>query len=213
MTERRNPAYRIETPRLVLRCWDPADAPLLKTAVEESLDHLLPWMPWAEQEPTDLATKVRLLRTFRSDFDGDRDYVYGIFDPAEEHVLGGSGLHTRRGDAAREIGYWIHRDHAGRGLITEATAALVRMAFEHDGVDRVEIHCRPDNVRSAAVPRKLGFSHEATLRRRTLGAGGQPEDAMVWTLFAAEYRSSPAATAPLRAYGCLGEILLDSLSA
>ena len=38
--------YRIETERLVLRCYDPEDAPLLKDAVDRSLDHLRPWMPW-----------------------------------------------------------------------------------------------------------------------------------------------------------------------
>ena len=34
--------YRIETERLVLRCYEPDDAPLLKEAVDESIEHLLP---------------------------------------------------------------------------------------------------------------------------------------------------------------------------
>ncbi|HEV8114047.1 MAG TPA: hypothetical protein VGR31_14845 [Planctomycetota bacterium] len=33
----RGPAYRIETDRLVLRCFDPNDAVLLKSAVDASL--------------------------------------------------------------------------------------------------------------------------------------------------------------------------------
>ena len=41
-----NPAYRIETKRLVVRCYDPSDAPLLAESVTESLEHLRPWMPW-----------------------------------------------------------------------------------------------------------------------------------------------------------------------
>ena len=56
--------------------------------------------------------------------------------------------------------------HDGQGLATEVSAALTRVAFEIDQVDRVEIHCEPQNVRSAAVPRKLGYQHEATLARR-----------------------------------------------
>ena len=48
------PPYRIETERLVLRCWDPRDAPLLKDAIDSSLDHLRPWMPWAREEPKPL---------------------------------------------------------------------------------------------------------------------------------------------------------------
>jgi RimJ/RimL family protein N-acetyltransferase len=47
-------AYRIETPRFVLRRWEPDDAPLLKHAVDSSIEHLLPWMPWARYEPQSL---------------------------------------------------------------------------------------------------------------------------------------------------------------
>ena len=68
------PAYRINTPRLVLRCWDPADATLLSTAISESLDHLRPWMPWVQEEPQPIDARVNRLRRFRGDFDLDRDY-------------------------------------------------------------------------------------------------------------------------------------------
>lgn len=195
------PAYRIETARLVLRCWEPRDAPALKAAVDASLPELRPWMPWAAGEPTDLDTKVELLRRFRGDFDLGTDFVYGIFDP-EGEVVGGTGLHLRAGPAAREIGYWIRSERAGRGFATEATAALTRVAFEVDGVERVEIRCDPANARSAAIPRKLGFVHEATLRRRL--DYPEPRDAMVWTLFADGYRTSPCAAAEALAFDAAG---------
>ena len=51
------PAYRVHTQRLVIRCWQPEDAPLLKASIDENLDHLRPQMPWAMNEPTDLQTK------------------------------------------------------------------------------------------------------------------------------------------------------------
>ncbi|MEJ2212183.1 MAG: GNAT family N-acetyltransferase [Anaerolineae bacterium] len=113
------PAYRIETQRLVIRCWRPADAPLLNAAVEASLDHLSPWMPWARGEQDDVEARVQRLRQWRAYFDRDEDYFYGIWNPAEDAVLGATGLHTRRGPGAREIGYWIHVDHINRGLATE----------------------------------------------------------------------------------------------
>ncbi len=175
--------YRIHTSRLVLRCWNPADAPLLQAAINASIAHLRPWMPWAANEPTDLATKVALLRRFRGEFDLDKDYVYGIFDRTETAVLGGTGLHTRAGAGALEIGYWVHADHIHRGIATETAAALTRAAFELANVRRVEIHCDAANTRSAAVPRKLGFVHEATLRQQSV-VGEPPGDAMIWTLLA-----------------------------
>jgi RimJ/RimL family protein N-acetyltransferase len=77
-------------------------------------------------------------------------------------VLGGTGLHTRAGAGTGEIGYWVHKDYINQGLATEATAALTKVAFLIERVARVEIHCDPNNVRSAAVPRKLRFCQGAT---------------------------------------------------
>ncbi len=202
------PAYRIETPRLVVRCWNPADAPLLQEAVDDSLEHLRPWMPWANDEETDLDSRIELLREFRGKFDLGEDFVYGIFDADESRVLGGTGLHARSGPDVREIGYWIHVDHVGQGLATESTAALTRVAFEVDGVWRVEIRCDPDNVRSAAVPAKLGFTHEATLRRAGLAEDGSPRDRMVWTLLGDEFPASAVAAAETAAFDAMGKRLL-----
>ena len=198
--------YRIETERLLLRCWEPRDAVLLKEAVDSSIDHLLPWMPWAADEPQTVEEKADLLRTFRGNFDLGVDFVYGIFAPDEAEALGGTGLHTRIGLDALEIGYWIRASRAGEGLTTEATAALTRVAFELTDRERVEIRCDPANERSRAIPRKLGYIEEATLRRRLHYP--EPRDVVVYSLFRADFPSSPAASAALEAYDAVGNRVL-----
>lgn len=202
------PAYRIQTPRLVLRCWEPRDTPLLQEAIAASLEHLRPWMEWARAEPRTLEEQIARLRVCRARFDTDQDYVYGILNRDETQALGSSGLHTRLGDDALEIGYWIHADYIGQGLATETAAALTRIAFEINKVQRVEIHCAADNTRSAAVPRKLGYVHEATLREREFSPDGRPRDMLVWTLLATEYPASPAAGNPIEAFDVVGRRLL-----
>ena len=193
----------------MIRCWEPRDAPLLKDAIDSSLDHLLPWMAWARAEPQSLAEKVALLRRFRSQFDLGREFVYGILDRGEQQVLGGSGLHPRSGDDSLEIGYWIRASAVGRGLATETTAALTRVAFEVCGVDRVDIRVDPTNAASLAIPRKLGFREEATLRRRLPAhEDGVPRDVTLFSLFRHELAGSPAASAALQAYDALGERVL-----
>jgi RimJ/RimL family protein N-acetyltransferase len=204
-----DPPYRIVSERTVIRCWEPRDAPLLKDAIDSSLDHLLPWMAWARAEPQALAEKVALLRRFRSQFDLGREFVYGILDRGEQQVIGGSGLHPRSGDDSLEIGYWIRASAVRRGLATETTAALTRVAFEVCGVDRVDIRVDPTNAASLAIPRKLGFREEATLRRRLPGHDdGVPRDVMLFSLFRHELAGTPAASAALQAYDALGERVL-----
>jgi RimJ/RimL family protein N-acetyltransferase len=201
------PAYRVETQRLVLRAWQPLDAAKLSRAVEESLEHLRPTMPWIQLEPLTLDQRLALLRRLRADFDRDADFVYAVFDPTEESVLGGTGLHARVGPGALEIGYWIHVAHTGKGLATEAAAALTRVALEVHRVDRVEIHCGPDNPKSAGVPRKLGFTLEATLRRRGVTGIGDPRDTMIWSLFPDAAAPAKTLAAQARAFDALGRRL------
>ena len=189
-----------------MRCWEPADAPLLKEAVDSSLDELRPWMPWAADEPQSLEEKVALLRRFRSAFDRAEDFVYGIFDSREAEVVGGTGFHTRRGEDALEIGYWIRTSRTGAGLATEAVAALTRVGLELCDVDRIEIRTDPSNERSRAIPRRLGYAEEAILRRRL--AYPERRDVVVHTLFRDELSLCPAARANVEAYDALGRRVL-----
>jgi RimJ/RimL family protein N-acetyltransferase len=193
---------------LVIRCWDPKDAPLIQKAINESLDHLKDWMPWVAHEPETVKAKAARLREFRGDFDLDKNYLYGIFNPDESRVLGATGLHTRIGKDALEIGYWIHADHINQGLATETTAALTKVAFEINQVKRVEIHCDPANIRSARIPEKLGFVQEAILRHRAVSPEGHPRDTMIWTMLADEYPSNIPQQAKIQAFDVLGQKIL-----
>ncbi len=202
-----NPAYRIETERLVVRCYQPSDTQLLADSVKESVEHLKPWMPWAHSEPTPFEQRLDGVKRFRGRFDLKEDYIYGIFNPEETKLLGGTGLHTRLGDNQLEIGYWIHKDYVNKGLVTESTAALVKVAFEIVHVHRIEIHCDPGNHASASIPRKLGFTHEGTLRAKTPFLD-RWSDSMIWGLLDTEYPNSPSAKAQIKVFGADGKPLL-----
>jgi RimJ/RimL family protein N-acetyltransferase len=199
--------YRIETERLVIRCYDPRDAALEKDAVDSSLEHLRAWMPWADNEPQTLEQKTDLLRSFRSAFDTGEAFSYGIFDAAEQEQLGGIGLMPRVGPGGLEIGYWMRASATRKGIATEATAALTRIGFEVCEVDRIEIRIDPDNKASLGVPRKLGFVEEATLRRRLPSRTGEPfRDVKIFTLFREDV--DPTLAPEIRAFNARGEQVL-----
>jgi RimJ/RimL family protein N-acetyltransferase len=203
------PPYRIETDRLVIRCYDPRDARLVKEAVDSSLDHLRPWMPWAQFEPQTLEEKVELLRGFRGRFDLDQEYAYGVFARDESRLLGGSGLHRRGDEGSLEIGYFIRADATRQGLATEVTAVLARVGFEFCDLDRVEIKVDPENLASLGVPRKLGFTEQVVLQGvlPPKREGGASRDAILFTMDAGEFAASPAAAYAYRAFDAVGEPL------
>ena len=200
------PPYRLETDRLVVRCYDPRDAPLLKDAVDRSRDHLWPWMPWTPAEPEDLSVVVERLRSFRGRFDSDENWIYGIFDRGETRVLGGTGLHPRGGPGSLEIGYWVAADAVRQGIATEVTAILTRAAFEHAGVDRVDVGADARNEASLGVGRKLGFHEDGVLRRRIPGRPGEARGDMVFmTMLREELADSPCMAFDYAAYDAVGE--------
>ncbi|MCC6500393.1 MAG: GNAT family N-acetyltransferase [Anaerolineales bacterium] len=202
-----NPVYRIETKRLVVRCYNPSDAQALADSVSESVEHLKPWMPWAHDEPQRMEAREERLRNVRGKFDLGQDYGYGIFNREETRLFGSTGLHTRLGDNELEIGYWIHKDFVNQGLVTESTAALIKVAFEIIHVHRIEIHCDPRNLASASIPRKLGFTHEGTLRAKT-PFRDEWRDTMIWGLLESEYPNSPSVKVEIRAFDAAGNALI-----
>jgi RimJ/RimL family protein N-acetyltransferase len=199
--------YRIQTERLVVRCYEPRDAPLLKEAVDSSLEHLRPWMPWVEDEPQTLEEKTELVKYFRSNFDSGENFTCGIFSADETELIGGTGLHPRIGPGGLEIGYWIRASATRQGFVTESTAALTRVGFEVCGADRIEIRIEPGNDASFGVPRKLGFTEEATLRRRLPARRGGPlRDLTIFTMFREDF--DPAIAPSLRAFDALGRQII-----
>ncbi|HEX8906142.1 MAG TPA: GNAT family protein, partial [Longimicrobiaceae bacterium] len=86
------PPYRIETPRVLLRCWEPGDAPALSALVERNLELLRASQRWAADEPKPLEQRVGELRRWRAEFDLDRWWRYAVLDAGGGALLGSAVL-------------------------------------------------------------------------------------------------------------------------
>ena len=172
------PPERIETDGLVVRRWVPEDLQASFDAITASYEQLHAWMGWLP-EPRTMEEQREWAEKQYASWPAGRSFSYGIFDAVDGTLLGDIGVHDRQGPGGLEIGYWCHVAHTGKGVITRAARELTRILLGLDGIERVEIHCDAANVRSAAVPERLGYR----LDRIQDGHGTAPLDSghdMVW---------------------------------
>lgn len=150
------PRQTIECGKFVLRRWQgQSDFAAAYTLIEESVEHLLPWEPWAAHHG-EAATREFLAKAGTNWASGD---VYNYAIAADGGVLVGMCQSYRCADPrGRRMGYWLHPAATGRGIATRATAALVAEMFTLPEVEYLEIEHDLANTSSAAVARRLGFT-------------------------------------------------------
>lgn len=146
------PAETFARDEFELARWRPADAPEVVAAVNGSLEHLGAWLIWATggYSAEDAAEFFRLTG---KRWESGESWEYTI--RVAGAIAGGIGVMTR--DGGVEIGYWLTRGSTGRGLMTRAVSLLTEEAFRL-GAGYVEIKHDVRNVRSGAVPARLGFT-------------------------------------------------------
>lgn len=178
-------------PRFRLRPYLPEDAPALYEAIDESREHLAPWLPWVDRHTSPDDSREFVARA-RAWWLLRQDLIVGIFECEGGRLLGGSGLHRINWDIrAFEIGYWLRRTAEGQGYMRETVQLLTRLAFDTLEANRVEIRMDPRNVRSRSVAEKLGFVLEGTLRNSMADPQGIPRDQHIFALTTEDYRSQP----------------------
>jgi RimJ/RimL family protein N-acetyltransferase len=189
-----SPPERVDLGDVVVRRLTVADAAAIATAVRENLEHLRPWMPWANPESADERFQRRRLVEADGQWARGADFGYGLFAATgdDERLLGAFGLTARRGARTLEIGYWLRADATRRGLATRAVEALTDIAVNQPDVERVLVYCDEANHASAAVPRRLGYRLERVVSvppEATAETGRQLE----FVLRADEWRARRAA--------------------
>lgn len=163
----------ILTPRLELRTASIEDSQKLNESTIESLDDLKVFMPWAQVAPSLEETK-EVIAGMNERLKNRTDITISIFDRQTKELLGGTGLHRFDWKIRKfEIGYWCKTSASGKGIVTEATIAMLHYAFKELKANRVEIKCDATNLASEAVMKKVGVQFEGRLRNDSLCALGK----------------------------------------
>lgn len=170
---------------LELRPVDERYAEELTALVRRDIAHLKPWMPWATERYSVEDAREFIRRQIRQ-YAEDQGFATLVF--VGGRAAGSIGYNiidwpNRKTD----IGYWLGAEFLGRGLMTKACRALVEHAFSELRLNRVEIYCAVDNLRSRRIPERLGFTEEGT-HRQAEWVHDHFKDLVSYSMLAREWR-------------------------
>lgn len=149
---------------VVLRPWGPSDASFLTEASRDPAIERYNGPP-----PDSLADSIsiieRIEQSWRSfEVEGDpTGAAFTIVDAASGEPVGMCGIDDWSSTDVAQFGYWLAAGARGRGLATRAVRLMTGWLFEL-GAARVFLTIQSENVASAAVARRAGFTYEGTLR-------------------------------------------------
>ncbi len=186
-----HPSYPIRTARLLLRPLTLADRPaLLSYRGDPEVCRYLPFEPM-----TAAVLTTRLLTDLSATtVTAEGEALTLGAEIAETGQLAGDVVLFYRSKQYRggEIGWVFHPTARGHGYATEASAAMLRLAFDGLGLHRVMARIDARNLPSARLAERLGMRQEAHLVENELFKG-QWSDELVYAMLDREWPSSRAA--------------------
>lgn len=154
------PSRGIRLAGLVLRPWEPGDAPCLVTALDDAEIHrFLDQLP----DPYTLDDAHAFIARARCDYSDGSGAALAI--TRNGTIVGGIGLTlSRRMPRRGEVGYWVAASARSQGVATAALGGVVEWALTGLGLHRVQLHAAVANVASQRVAERAGFTREGVSR-------------------------------------------------
>lgn len=161
--------------RVTLRPLRQRDARAWRAVRAANAEWLAPWEATHPDPAVPAPTFPQMVRAFAREARAGRMLPFAVDLDGElvgQLTVSGIAWGSLR---SGQIGYWVDRRVAGRGIIPAAVALTVDHCFFTMGLHRIEVNIRPENSASLRVVHKLGFRPEG-LRRRYLHIDGSWRD-------------------------------------
>lgn len=138
----------METERLILRNWSYDDAPdLFEYASNPKVGPMAGWKPHETLEDS-----LEIIKMFIE------SRQFAIVLKQTNKVIGSIGW-LKNKDGSCDLGYALSQEYWGRGLIPEASLAVMKYMFETLKIDAITIGHFDFNLQSKRVVEKLGFKY------------------------------------------------------
>ena len=174
------------SPELQIRQIEDRDAAALFHMTERNRAHFRAWLPWVDHTKSIEDTRTFITGAI-AQFQSNRGPNCAIWHGRE--IVGSLGCHPIDwANRSCSIGYCLDERHLGKGIVSQCCAALVDYLFREMKLHRVVIQCGTGNHRSCAIPKRLGFTCEGTLREAEW-VNDRWVDLLVWSMLAQDWRA------------------------
>lgn len=167
--------------RLQVVRWVDRDAYLRATRESRSVHR-----PWVFPPTTEVT-----YRRWLAELASGRHERFLLWRNVDDALVGYFGINGISLGAYRcgYLGYWVNGAHAGQGYGALGLRLLLEHAFGRLRLNRLEANIQPENHRSLALVRRLGFRHEG-FSPRYLKIGGAWRDHERWAITREDWRAS-----------------------
>lgn len=154
---------------LELRLLEERHAAAIFSLVDQDRAYLREWLPWVDATHAEDDT-LSFIRLMREQFAANQSITAGIWQ--QDRFAGVIGTHRINWLLRKaELGYWLGEAFQGSGIVTDACRVVITHLLGELDLNRVEIHCATGNAKSIAVPQRLKFTLEGTLREAGFACG------------------------------------------
>jgi ribosomal-protein-serine acetyltransferase len=153
--------------------------------VLENLEQLKLWMPWAKDDYS-IDSAREFIKFNLTEYAKSGSFSASII--LEETFVGGVGFHNLDlKNKSAHVGYWLAKEAQGKGIMTRCCRVLLNYLFDDLGLNRVQINCNIENVKSRAIPERLGFKLEG-IHRQVEWLNEEFRDWAIYAMLAEEWR-------------------------
>jgi ribosomal-protein-serine acetyltransferase len=139
---------------------------LIFEMVENNRAHLREWLPFVDRMKNVQFADNFVNETMQRN-KGGIEYAFVIFESGI--AIGRIGVYKiDHQNKIGEIGYWLVKNMQGKGIITRTCKTIIDFCFINLDLNRIEIKCGKENLKSKTIAEKLNFSNEGIIRQGEL---------------------------------------------
>ncbi len=151
----------IRTERLLLRPTTVADADVLYELRRN--EDVMRYID--RPRPDSINDILALIQKIQDRFESNDGISWALALPDTDRYIGTISFHEiMKAHFRAEVGYMLHPDFHGKGIMSEALQAVIAHGFNNMGLHSIEAHLDPCNVASARILERNGFVREGLFK-------------------------------------------------